>query len=111
MAIARAQLADVSLTRWYHCVTHCVRRVFLLGERKPQPPGVDGESAQGTCGDLCFPLAEHVLLPHGLCPAYGVTVTDPSSATAKFTRFDPLEICTLIPDVWGLASFSGVRNR
>src|SRR5580693_3275117 len=32
MAIARAQLVDVSLTRWYHCVTRCVRRASLLGE-------------------------------------------------------------------------------
>jgi Transposase IS200 like len=32
MAIARAQLVDVSLARWYHCVTRCVRRAFLLGE-------------------------------------------------------------------------------
>ncbi len=32
MAIARAQLVDVVLTRWYHCVTRCVRRAFLLGE-------------------------------------------------------------------------------
>ncbi len=32
MAIARAQLVDVALTRWYHCVTRCVRHAFLLGE-------------------------------------------------------------------------------
>jgi hypothetical protein len=32
MAIARTKLVDVSVTRWYHCVTHCVRRAFLLGE-------------------------------------------------------------------------------
>ena len=32
MAIARAQLVDVSLTRWYHCVTRCVSLAFLLGE-------------------------------------------------------------------------------
>ncbi len=32
MAIARARLIDVSVTRWYHCITRCVRRAFLLGE-------------------------------------------------------------------------------
>jgi hypothetical protein len=32
MTIARAQLVDVSLARWYHCITRCVRRAFLLGE-------------------------------------------------------------------------------
>ena len=32
MAIARAQLVDVTRTRWYHCITRCVRRAFLLGE-------------------------------------------------------------------------------
>jgi REP element-mobilizing transposase RayT len=32
MAIARRLLVDPSVTRWYHCVTRCVRRAFLLGE-------------------------------------------------------------------------------
>ena len=32
MTIARTQLVDVSLARWYHCITRCVRRAFLLGE-------------------------------------------------------------------------------
>jgi hypothetical protein len=32
MAIARMHLVDVNLTRWYHCITRCVRRAYLLGE-------------------------------------------------------------------------------
>jgi len=32
MTIARAHLVDASVTRWYHCVTRCVRRAFSLGE-------------------------------------------------------------------------------
>jgi len=32
MAIARAHLVDLSVTRWYHCITRCVRRASLLGE-------------------------------------------------------------------------------
>jgi putative transposase len=32
MAIARAKLVDVSLARWYHCISRCVRKAFLLGE-------------------------------------------------------------------------------
>ena len=32
MTMARAHLVDVSLARWYHCVTRSVRRAFLLGE-------------------------------------------------------------------------------
>lgn len=32
MTIAHAQLVDPAVTCWYHCITRCVRRAFLLGE-------------------------------------------------------------------------------
>jgi REP element-mobilizing transposase RayT len=32
MTMARSHLVDVTITRWYHCITRCVRRAFLLGE-------------------------------------------------------------------------------
>jgi len=32
MTIARAHLVDPTVSRWYHFVTPCVRRAFLLGE-------------------------------------------------------------------------------
>ena len=32
MTMARSHLVNVEVTRWYHCITRCVRRAFLLGE-------------------------------------------------------------------------------
>jgi hypothetical protein len=32
MTTARPKVADVSVTRRYDCVPHCVRRAFLLGQ-------------------------------------------------------------------------------
>jgi REP element-mobilizing transposase RayT len=32
MAVARARLVDLSVTRWYHCISRCVRQAFLLGQ-------------------------------------------------------------------------------
>jgi len=32
MTMARAHLVDPLVTRWYHCITRCVRRAFQLGE-------------------------------------------------------------------------------
>jgi REP element-mobilizing transposase RayT len=35
MAIDRAHLFDTSTTHWYHRITRCERRAFLLGEEPP----------------------------------------------------------------------------
>lgn len=31
MTTARKELVDVALTRWYHCISHCVRSALLMG--------------------------------------------------------------------------------
>ena len=33
MTIARVHLVDPLVSRWYHCITRCVRRAKLLGEK------------------------------------------------------------------------------
>jgi hypothetical protein len=32
MAIVRAHLVDPAVTRWYRCITRCVRWAFLFAE-------------------------------------------------------------------------------
>lgn len=32
MTMPRRQLGDVAVTRYYHCISRCVRRAFLCGE-------------------------------------------------------------------------------
>jgi len=32
MTMPRRQLVDVAVTRYYHCISCCVRRAFLFGE-------------------------------------------------------------------------------
>ena len=31
MTISRSRLVDTSVSRWYHCISRCVRRAHLLG--------------------------------------------------------------------------------
>jgi hypothetical protein len=38
MTIARAHLIDPSLTRWFHCVTRCVRRAYRVGDTPSAGP-------------------------------------------------------------------------
>ena len=39
MTIARSKLVDVAVSRWYHCLSRCVRREFLFSEGEDSNSG------------------------------------------------------------------------
>lgn len=46
MTVARSQLVDVAVSRWYHCISRCVRRAHLLGEQGPVKSSPVGDRKQ-----------------------------------------------------------------
>ena len=70
MTVARSQLVDVEVTRYYHCVSRCVRCAFLCGEgyehRKQWIEDRLGTLARCFAGSVCgFAILDnhlHVLL-------------------------------------------------
>ena len=41
MTIARVHLVDPLVSRWYHCITRCVRRARLLGEKQDRKDWIE----------------------------------------------------------------------
>jgi hypothetical protein len=85
MTITRAHLVDASLTRWYHCVTRCVCRAFLLGaEAHNRKEWI--ESQLEELSQLFF-LVASVASPFylGRCRLGGLIVRGP--AEARIARF------------------------
>ncbi len=39
MTTARSKLVDVSVSRWYHCISRCVRQAFLIGQGSDSATG------------------------------------------------------------------------
>ena len=36
MTISRSRLVDATVSRWYHCISRCVRRAHLMGDEGKQ---------------------------------------------------------------------------
>ena len=51
MTIARVHLVDPLVSRWYHCITRCVRRAKLLGEKQDRNPLAAGIAAVPEASD------------------------------------------------------------
>jgi hypothetical protein len=60
MAMARMREINASVARWYHCMTRCVRRAFLLGagtsDRKEWIENRIEDRSEGTMQRVCFSL-------------------------------------------------------
>jgi hypothetical protein len=96
MTIARAHLVDPAVSRWYHCVTRCVRRAFLLGEGAHER----NEWTENRLRELAeiFSVAVggfsvpdhhlHVLVARGPCRTWPDAL-HPDVATGEQTLLDP----------------------
>jgi hypothetical protein len=52
MTMARSQLVDVFVTRWYRCITRCVRRAFLLAEGPLDRKEIKRLRLHAECGSM-----------------------------------------------------------
>ena len=57
MMLPRVKLVDVMVSRWYHCVSRCVRRARLLGdgEQVGEPTALGERRLQNLTRSLMFP--------------------------------------------------------
>ncbi len=62
----RAHLVDASVTRWYHCVTPCVRRAFLRGEGNLDRKGWIEYRLQGLAQNFSVAVAGFAILDNHL---------------------------------------------
>ena len=79
MTIARVHLVDPLVSRWYHCITRCVRCAKLLGEKTDRKEWIENRlndvtsipplrSASHSVDPSPKRQRVHRTLEHGLCP-------------------------------------------
>ena len=76
MTMARAHLVDPSVARWYHCVSRCVRRAFMLDEAPGDESGEEPLSPkewiekrlQELAGIFAVGVAGFSVMDNEICP-------------------------------------------
>ena len=66
MAIALVQLVNPSGSRWYHCITRCVRREHLLGEGLTDRKQWLEDGLRELAGIFSLPVAGYVVMENHL---------------------------------------------
>jgi len=83
MTVARSQLVDVNVTRYYHCVSRCVRRAHLCGEGFEHRKQWIEDRLERLCGCFAVSVCGFAVMDNHLHVLVRLDADDASSWSAE----------------------------